>query len=104
MKIVSLYSNVNSINGVKYFSQNKKDKNISFGIANSGKLKILFSYGLPCMYSGIEMIDPKKIQNHLKNQNFNKPMRDIIKIFSPYEKSMTDIEGKVWPIIKGYTQ
>ena len=32
------------------------------GIANAGKLKQLFAYSIPCMYSGIEMIDPKKVQ------------------------------------------
>ena len=40
---------------------------LSFGIANSGKLKTLFTYELPCMYTGIDMIDPKKIQKMLKN-------------------------------------
>ena len=35
--------------------------NISFGLANANKLKILFKYDIPCMYSGIIMIDPQKL-------------------------------------------
>ena len=35
---------------------------VSFSsIQNSGKLRILFAYKLPCIYSGIPMIDPKQL-------------------------------------------
>ena len=83
---------------------NKQNNNVSFGIANSGKLKILFSYGLPCMYSGIEMIDPKKIQRLLKIKAFDGPIKDVINTIAPYEKSLNDIEGRVWQIVKDFAK
>ena len=36
--------------------------NISFKTANSKHMKTLFSYGLPCIYTGIEMIDSAAVQ------------------------------------------
>ena len=45
-------------------------QNPSFGIANAGKLKTLFSYGVPCMYSGKEMIDPARVQKLMKTDAF----------------------------------
>ena len=70
------------------------------GMANSGKLKILFSYGLPCMYSGIEMIDPKKVQKMLRTNVFNQNIPEVIKRTEPFEKSLLGIEKDVYNILK----
>ena len=60
--------------------------NPSFGIANAGKLKTLFTYGVPCMYSGIEMIDPPRVQKLMKYDAFKRPISEVLKIFENYEK------------------
>ena len=100
---------INSIQPTYSYTSNSnmkylKSNNPSFGIANSGKLKTLFTYGLPCMYSGTEMIDPKKVQRLLKIRAFDGPIKDVIRVMSPFEKNIGDIEGKVWQIIKEYSQ
>ncbi len=74
--------------------------NPSFGIANAGKLKTLFSYGLPCIYSGVEMIDPKKAQRLLKSGVFKQPASKVIEILKPLESQITDTEAIVYNIIK----
>ena len=78
MRVSAVYQNVYS-----YPKKiEKKSKNLTFGsIANAGKLKTLFSYGLPCMYSGNEMIDPKRAQKLIKNGVFKKSSR-YFSIFS----------------------
>lgn len=75
-----------------------------FGIANSGKLRQLFSYGLPCMYSGIEMIDPKKFQKLIKNKSFDLPIKDLLPLVEPFGKSLADIEKRAFEIIKERAQ
>lgn len=72
----------------------------TFGIANSCKLKTLFSYGLPCMYTGIEMIDPKKIQTLLNKNAFNAPVSQVMETIQPFEKSIIDVEFRVYKILK----
>ena len=37
--------------------------NITFGYAHDKGIKKLVSHGLPCMYTGVEMIDPQKIKH-----------------------------------------
>jgi len=101
---------IDSIQPTYYYRSNYStsdrplQKNVNFGIANSGKLKLLFTYGLPCMYSGVEMIDPKKVQRLLKIRAFDGPIKDVIRVMTPFEKNLGDIEGKVWRIIKDYSQ
>lgn len=91
-----LHSRMNSLNTVYY---------VPFtSIANSGKLRTLFHYSLPCMYSGIEMIDPKTVTKMLKNNTFQKPASRVIEILTPYEKSITGTEAKVFEIIKEAAQ
>lgn len=71
--------------------------NISFGLANSSKLKTLFSYGLPCIYTDIEeMIDPKRIQKMLKNKQFDGKAIDVLEKIKHFEKSLFPIELKVY--------
>ena len=74
---------------------------VSFSsIGNSSKLRALFSYGLPCMYSGIPMIDPKVLTKMLKNQTFSRPASQVLEVLEPYKESFTGIEAKVLEIIK----
>ena len=70
------------------------------GIANAGKLKLLFAYNLPCMYSGIEMIDPKKVQKLLKNRVFEGEIADVLVRIKIFEKSIQDTELIVYEILK----
>lgn len=72
---------------------------IRFGIANAGKLKALFAYDLPCMYSGIDMIDPKKVQKMLKNKVFDGKISDVMERLKPFEKSLQRIELYVYRIL-----
>lgn len=74
---------------------------ITFGaFANSGELKKLFSYGIPCMYSGITMIDASKIHKLAKNGHFSGPISRISEALSPYEKSMMPIEQRLFGYLK----
>ena len=70
------------------------------GIANAGKLKLLFAYNLPCMYSGIEMIDPKKVQKLLKNRAFEGTITDVLNRISFFEESIQGTELIVYEILK----
>ncbi|CDE61409.1 unknown [Fusobacterium sp. CAG:439] len=91
-----LHSYINSLSSVYY---------VPFtSIANSAKLRTLFHYGLPCMYSGIEMIDPKMVTKMLKNNTFRQPASRVIEVLTPYEKSITGTEAKVFEIIKEAAQ
>ena len=70
------------------------------GIQNSSKLRELFSYELPCMYSGVTMIDPKQLARMLKNQTFSQPAATVVEVLSKYQKSFTGMEAKVFDILK----
>ena len=74
------------------------------GIQNSSKLRALFTYGLPCIYSGTIMIDPKVLNRWMKNNLFLKPSSDVIKAIEPYEKSLKPMEEKIYTIIKERSQ
>lgn len=74
--------------------------NPAFGLANSSKLKTLFSYGLPCMYSGIEMIDPKKVQRLMKINAFDGPIKEVLKSIKPFENSIKGIELYIYKILQ----
>ncbi len=75
-------------------------QNPSFGIANAGKLKTLFTYGVPCMYSGIEMIDPPRVQKLLKTNAFKQPISQVLKILEPYANQLGEKEFRVLQIVK----
>ncbi len=70
------------------------------GIQNSSKLRVLFSYKLPCMYSGITMIDPKVLNRWIKSRLFFKKSSEVIKTLQPYEESLTGVELKIYTILK----
>ena len=74
---------------------------LSFGkIANAGQIKMLFTYKLPCMYSGVDMIDPKLVRRMMKNGIFNLPSGELIKHLADFEPSLSGIEERVYQIIK----
>ena len=77
-----------------------QQKSPTFGIANSGKLKTLFTYGLPCMYTGVEMIDPRKVQRLINQNAFDGSASEVLETMKPFEKSITDVEAQVYRIIK----
>lgn len=73
---------------------------ISFtSIQNSSKLRVLFAYNLPCIYSGIPMIDPKQVSRMIKNQTFQKPSGEVLKIMEKFKPSITGMEERVLEVI-----
>lgn len=70
------------------------------GIQNSGKLRILFSYKLPCIYSGVPMIDPKQLSRWLKNGLFSRPISEVVSVLSPHKDSFCGIEKKVFELFE----
>ncbi len=70
------------------------------GIQNSSKLRMLFAYKLPCIYSGIPMIDPKILTRWMKNKIFSRPASQVLEILEPHKDSFTGIEAKVLDIIR----
>ena len=100
-------------NGVLRVSSNENEKNISdlsgmpfvypvsfSSLANSSKLRLLFSYGLPCLYTGIPMIDPKVLSRMQKSQLFSKPASEVIEALKPYNDSFIGMEAKVLELIR----
>lgn len=74
--------------------------NISFGLENSQGLKKLFSYGLPCIYTGVEMIEPQKISNLLKKDLNKITAMDICKYIDPMINSLMPKEKEVYLVIR----
>ena len=73
---------------------------ISFtSIQNSSKLRILFKYNLPCIYSGIPMIDPKQVSKLIKSGAFEKGAKDVAEILSRYKECYSGMEERVVGII-----
>lgn len=69
-------------------------------VANSDVLKRLLFYRIPCMYSGVIMLDPAWVQKILQRRIFTKPVRTIVKVLKPYEKSLFPVEKEVFSILK----
>ena len=73
---------------------------ISFtSIQNSSKLRLLFGYGLPCIYTGVNMIDSKQLSKMLKNQTFLRPSNDVVEILSKYRNSFSAMEAKAFDVL-----
>jgi len=68
-------------------------------IQNSSKLRTLFKYNLPCIYSGITMIDPKQVSRLIKSGAFEKPSKDVIEILSRYKECYSGVEERIMGII-----
>ena len=88
------YKRINDLSGMPYIYP------ITFtSIQNSSKLRQLFAYDLPCMYSGITMIDPKQLSRMLKNQTFLHPSGEVISVLSKYKDSFTGMELQLYNIL-----
>ena len=74
--------------------------NITFGYAHDKGIKKLVTHGLPCMYTGIEMIDPQKVKQLIKNKTFNCKASTVFKVLKPFEDSLINIEKDVYQLIK----
>jgi hypothetical protein len=73
---------------------------ISFtSIQNSSKLRALFKYDLPCIYSGKTMIDPKHFSKMLKSKVFERPSKYVVEILSGYKDTLSGVEERVTGII-----
>lgn len=73
----------------------------NFGaIANSKPLRILFKYGLPCMYTGKKMIDPKAISGLFDSGKMHAPAVESLRFLEPYKDSLTGMEKRVFEILQ----
>lgn len=68
-------------------------------VQNSSKLRILFKYNLPCIYSGIPMIDPKQISKLIKSGAFGKPSKEAVEVLNRYKECYSGMEERVMGII-----
>ena len=68
-------------------------------IQNSSKLRILFKYDLPCIYSGKIMIDPKHFSRLLKSGAFEKPSKEVAELLSRYKNTLSGDEERITGII-----
>ena len=73
---------------------------ISFGLDGAPAMKKLFSYGLPCIYTGIEMIDSQVISKLLKNYIHRLPAIDVCRYIDPLANSLMEKEKEVYAAIK----
>ena len=74
------FGKVDSLKGMPYIYP------INFtSIQHSSKLRILFEYGLPCMYSGIDMINPKDLSKMIKNGTFFRQSHQVMPLLNKYD-------------------
>lgn len=74
--------------------------NISFGADGAIAMKRLFEHGLPCMYTGKEMIDSGFIDNFFKNGYHRLKAIDVCKHIQPVINCLMDKEKEVFLAIK----
>ncbi len=83
-----------------YYYMDLVNYNPSFGaIANSKPLRILFQYGLPCMYTGKKMIDPKSISGLFDSRKLHAPAIESLKYLEPYKESLSGMEKRAFNIL-----
>lgn len=88
------YKSINDLSLMPYYYP------VNFtSIQNSSKLRILFKYDLPCIYSGKIMIDPKHFSRMLKSGAFERPSKDVVEIFAKYKNTLSGVEERVTGII-----
>lgn len=68
-------------------------------IQNSSKLRTLFKYNLPCIYSGIPMIDPKQVSKMIKSGAFERSSKEVVEILSKYKECYSGMEERIMGII-----
>ncbi len=79
---------------------------VSFtGVSNGGDiLKKLCAYGVPDMYTGLRLLDPKVLERMQLNGLFNQPLEKVIKTVSHYEDTMMPINKEVFNILKKHSK
>ena len=92
--VIQDYRRIQDLSGMPYVYP------ITFtSIQNSSKLRQLFAYNLPCMYSGLPMVDPKQLSRMLKNQIFLHPSGEVISALSKYKDSFSGMELQLFEIL-----
>jgi len=75
------------------------------GVSNGGDiLKKLCAYGVPDMYTGLRLLDPKVLEHMQISGIFNQPIEKVVKVASYYEDTMPPINKKVFEILKKYSK
>lgn len=57
-------------------------------------LRALMAYGIPDMYSGKNVIDPKILEKFYSKHVFSRAIKNVIKIIKPFEKSLHITESE----------
>lgn len=68
-------------------------------IQNSSKLRTLFKYNLPCIYSGVPMIDPKQVSRLIKSGAFERPSKEVVELLSRYKDCYSGMEERIMGIL-----
>ena len=80
-----------------YAAPIKNTPNTTFkAIPNSEQLRGLFAYGLPCMYSGVEMIDSALTDKLIKSGIFSRPSKVAVAALAIFKDSFANIEKQVF--------
>lgn len=69
-------------------------------LGGQSKLRKLFAYRLPCMYSGVIMIDPKELTHWMDTGLYNKPAKEVFNKLEPYKDSFSGMEEKVLELLR----
>ncbi len=67
---------------------------------NAEQLRALMAYGIPDMYSGKIVIDPKMLEKFYTKNIFSKSIKNIVKILVKYEDSLHTVERQFFNIVK----
>ena len=81
------------IKHINYYYSNENHGN------NISKVRQLFQYGIPDMYSRRITIDPKTISKWLRNGMFSRPAIEVMGIFANYPESFIENELEITKII-----
>ena len=75
---------------------------VSFGrrAANAEALRELMAYGIPDMYSGKVVIDPRILEKFYSKNVFSKSIKNIVKLLVKYEDSLHTVERQFFNIVK----
>ena len=79
---------------------------VSFGrtAENAEALRLLMQYGIPEMYSGKIIIDPKFLERLYSRHAFSRNIKNVVKILKPFEDSLHTVERQFFSIVKGFTK
>ena len=75
---------------------------VSFGrrATNAEALRELMAYGIPDMYSGKVVIDPRILEKFYSKNVFSKSIKNIVKLLVKYEDSLHTVERQFFNIVK----